>query len=244
MAKQAANSIRIYVDEFNFSGDLTSASMEVTPEIAKAEAFSTVGPARVMGSYDATQSHLGLFEPGTGANEYDEEVFAMLLDGADHYVGQFFAGTTAGNVAYEHVAKLSGNPRSAQRGDVVMAHFDTVGSGGTTRGIVLGAKTSTGTENLTGINQGTTTSPEQYTVVFRLIAFTGTNITMTIEQSSDNGGGDAYATISGVTSGSLTSPGVVQASTTATTEAWKRVALTGTYSSAEILVTGGTLAGT
>ena len=218
--------------------------MEQTVETPKAEAFSDIGPRRVMGNYDSSQSHLGLFEPGTGANEYDEELFAALLDGADHRVGQFFEGITAGNVAYENVTKFTANPRSAAIGDVVLAHFDSMGTDGTTRGIVLGSTTSTGAEDLTGISQAITTSPEQYTVVFRVIAFSGTDITMTIEESQNDGGGDAYALISGLTSGAVTGPDVVRVSTTATTELWKRVAITGTFSSAEILVTGGTLAGT
>ena len=109
---------------------------------------------------------------------------------------------------------------------------------------VLGNSTETGAGQSTGRNQGVTTSPEEYQVVFHLLAFTGTDITIKVQESQNDGGGDAYADISGLTSGALTGIGVVRVSVTASTEAWKRLDFSGTFSSATILVTGGTVAGT
>jgi hypothetical protein len=82
-----------------------------------------------------------------------------------------------------------------------------------------------------------------FRVIFRLLSFTGTSITMKLQGSSDDGAGDAYADIAGLTSGALTAPGVVVVTTTATLEAWKRVVCSGTFSAASVVVTAGVVAG-
>ena len=51
-------------------------------------------------------------------------------------------------------------------------------------------------------------------------------------------------TTDSVASGALTAVGAVRATTTAATEAWKRVNISGTFTSATILVTAGTVSGT
>lgn len=243
MAKQPANNSRIYLDEFNLSGSLNGITRRVTQEIPIASAFSDAGPRRVVGNYDHEHSALGLFD-GT-AGEIDA-IIHSLLDGSDHYLMETFGGGNAGDVCYDAVVALGEKPLSAQLGGVQVLNFDAMGRGPEYRGLILGLKTSTGAENLTGVNQGTTTSGQVYAVTFRVISFTGTDITLTVEESSDNGSTDAFATISGLTSGSLSAAGVVRVTTTAATEAYKRVAITtsGGFSSAAIVVTAGVETGT
>lgn len=238
MSKQPANNTRVFLDEFDFSGELTGINLRLTQETPVSAGFSSTGPRRVVGNYDHEHSFLGMFEGDDDG--YDEQIHAILGDAGDHYLTQTFGAAVEGDVAYDAVVTVNEQPRSALIAGVVLLNFNAVGTGRITRGVILGSKTSTGAEDLTGQNTGTTTGTvDTYTVVFRVLAFTGTNITITVEQSSDNGSGDAYAAVSGLTSGALTAIGVVQASTVAATEAWKRVAISGTYSSALILVTAG-----
>lgn len=232
---------RIYLDEFSLSGELNSTEQNLEQELAKTEAFSNDGPRRIVGNYNVRHSELGLFEPTEDAS--DEQIFALLGDGADHYLTKLFGANAEGNVAFDSVVRITGQPRSAQGGGAVLLNFDSEGSEGLVRGVVLGNVTSSGAENRTGRNQGATSAPTVYAVTFRVIAFTGTDITLALEESSDDGGGDAYAAISGL-SNTFTAAGVARKTTAAATEAYKRLAITGTFSSAELLVTAGVVLGT
>ncbi len=242
MVKVANRLTRVYLDEFDFSGFLNSTDQNIDQELAVVTAFSDSGPRVVPGNYDVKHSDLGLFEPTDDG--YDEQVHALLEDASDHFLTKLFGANAIGNVAYDSVVRLSGQPRSAAKAGAVLLNFDSGGAGGIVRGVVLGNKVTTGAESLAGQNQGATTSPTEYAVIFRVLAFTGTNITLKVQESSDDGGGDAYADIAGLTSGALTAIGVVRATTTATTEAWKRLNISGTFTSATILVTAGVVQGT
>ena len=241
MGKVANRQTRVYLDEFNLSGELNSTEQNLKQELAKTEAFSNDGPRRIVGNYDVRHSELGLFDPTTEL--YDEQLFAMLTDGADHYLTKLFGANAEGSVAYDSVVRIKGQPRSAQSGGAVLPNFDSEGSEGLVRGVVLGNVTSSGAEDRTGRNQGATSAPAVYAVAFRVISFTGTDITLALEESSDDGGGDAYAAISGLTN-TFTAAGVARETIAVATEAWKRLAISGTFSSAEVLVTAGVVAGT
>jgi hypothetical protein len=238
MGKQPAKNVRQYLDQVDLSGVLTGVDLRVDQEQILANGFSTVGPSRILGNNDHSWSQLGLFDGD--ALLIDELIHGILGSAADHYIMQTHEGLAEGDVAYEGVVTVTEQPRSAAVGGLVLLNFDAVGMGRMYRGKILGSKTTTGAENLTGQNTGATTvTTDTYTVTFRVVAFNGTNITITVEESTDDGAGDAYAAISGITSGALTAVGVVQASTVAATEAWKRVVIAGTFTSAVILVTAG-----
>ena len=241
-AKVAINpNSRIYFDEFDLSGVLNSTQLGVDQELPVVTCISDAGPRRVVAGYDVKASDLGFLEPTDDG--YDEQIFAALNDGdTDHYLTKLFGASAEGSVAYDAVMRLASQPRSARAAGAILLNFDSEGANGLVRGLVLGNKTSTGAENLTGQNQGTTTAGQIYAVIFRVLAFTGTDIAMAVQESSDDGSGDAYTTI--LASGTLTAIGVVRATTAAALEAWRRVAITGTYTSATILVTAGVVQGT
>lgn len=244
MAKQPASRTRIWLGRFALGGDLSQGGVEVSQELAVVTALADAGPRRVVGNYDHRLPFLGFLEPTDDG--YDEQIHALLESSADHYLTYAIgsAGAPAiGDVAYDAVVALEAAPRSAQLGGAVLLNFDGVGRNALSRGVVLGSKTSTGAENLAGVNMGATTSGRTLRAIFRLLAFTGTNITLKLQESQNDGSPDLYADIAGLTSGALTGPNVVAATTTAATEAWKRLAISGTFSSALIVVSAGVLAG-
>jgi len=244
MAKQPARWMRIWLDEFALSSELSSAALQLQQALAQIDTFGDAGPRRVVDNYDFTLPFLGFLEPTDDG--YDEQIHALLESASDHYVTLAIgagAAPTVGDVAYDALARLSAQPRSAQTGGAILLNFDLAGSGGLSRGALLGSKTSAGAENLGGVNMGATAAGAVFRAIFRLIAFSGTNITLTVEQSQNDGAGDAYAAITGVNSGALTAPGVVAAQATAATEAWKRLAITGTFSSALVAVSAGVVVG-
>lgn len=241
MAKIPANRIRTYLDHWHITGDVSGTSIDLTQELPKAASLLDDGPRVVVGNYGHQGSHMAMFD---GANDaIDENIFAALGDGgADHYVTRCPLGTAENNPAYLSIVRLAGQKRSGQTGGIVLLQFDEEGAGGLIRGAILrsGAVTA---GNGTGRNLGATTAGARFGVLFLLVSFTGTSITLKVQESQNDGGADAYADIAGLTSGALTVAGKVFVSTTAATEAWKRVVASGTFSAATVLVVAGTVAG-
>ncbi|OFW68306.1 MAG: hypothetical protein A2Y74_05980 [Actinobacteria bacterium RBG_13_63_9] len=237
MAKVPAKSAAVYFDEFVFSGYLNSTDQTVTPETPVTSALSDAGPRRVMGNYDVSHSDQGFMD--TADDSYDEQLFTAMVEAGDHYLGKMFAGIAEGAVAYESVVKISGEPRSAAVGGAIVLNFDSQGSGGIFRGVVLRSGAAV-VGNGAGQNLGATVAGQELAVVFRVIAVAGGNIQMHIE----GGAADPPAVdIAGLTTTLMVAPGVERVSTIAATDAWKRVVTAGTFTSATILVTIGVVMG-
>lgn len=242
MAKGAAAAARVYFDHVNISGDINSTSVKFDVERPIVTCLSDTGPRRLTGNFDHSGSHLGFLD--TADDAYDEDMFTALLDAdVTHYLTQCFVGTTVANPAYVRQVKISGQPRSGGIGGAQLLNLDEVGAGYAIRGSILGSGAASN-GNGTGQNLGATSANTRFGVLFLVTAFDGTNITLKLQESSDDGGGDAYADITDLTSGALTAVGRVFASTVAATEAYKRLVTAGTYTSATILVVAGTVAGT
>lgn len=244
MAKQAARAVRLYWDEHPLHCSLNSATLAITQMTPDATTFCDDGPRVVVDNY-------GYSSDFGGFSDYDEDALDEILNaglGSEHVYGVFPVSTgslpTEGAACYEGLVALSSRAQTWQVGNAAAFSATAVGAGGLVRGTVLRAASVTGTGNGTGRNVGATTG-EQVAVVFRVLGGDFASITIDVQQSSDNGGGDAYSNVSGLTSGALTAPGVVRVTTSAATEAWKRVnvsAFTGT--DALIVVSIGVVAGT
>lgn len=243
MAKLPAKSMKCWLDEFALAALVTGAGLDVSQEVPKVDTLGEAGPRRVVGNYDFTAPYLGLFDGDE--DSLDEIIHALVGSNSDHYLA-LALGSSVGDVAYEGPVAISNKPINGQAGSAIVLNFEGMGRGGLSRGVLLGNKTTTGAESLTGVNQGATTSGQLYRSVFRLVTFDGTNITLKVQESSDDdpgGEGDEYADITGLTSGALTAAGTVVATTTAATEAYKRLNISGTFTSAVIVVTAGLVAG-
>lgn len=102
-----------------------------------------------------------------------------------------------------------------------------------------GIHASSGAESLDGWDDGAGAATDHgLQVYFHLFAFTGTSVTLTIQDSDDDAATDPYATVTGATSGALTAPGAVRVATgrTENVKEWLRVTATGTYSAASFAV--------
>lgn len=237
MGKSASSTFRSYLDQYALSGYINSSSMEVSQETPVVTALSDTGPRRLIGNYDHMHEDNGFFDGATLLN--DAFIHALVGDNTDHYLTKCPDGDSENDIAYDGLVTLVGKPLSGQSAGAVLLHLKTTGRGGLARGLVLASVTTTGAETRVGRNMGATVSGDTFEAIFRVITFSGTNITLTIEESQNDGGADPYALITGMTSGALTAANVVRATTTAATEAWKRCRVAGTFTSALILVTAG-----
>lgn len=221
MAKRPASVVRTYIDQYDVSGYVNAASQEIAQQTPVVGTFSDAGPRRLTDNYDHTHSHDGFID--TADDSYDEVMFSHLQTASDYHWGRFWEGIGEGAVAYEAVVRQTDQPRSVQVGQAILLNVSAAGSGHLARGVVLRSGTVSGTTNSTGQNVGATTSGQILVATFRVISGTFASVTLNIQESQNDGGADPYATISGMTSGSMTAAGVVRTTTTAATEAWKRV---------------------
>lgn len=244
MAKAAGSAVKIYLDQYDFSGVLNASSQAVEQDTPVVTAFSDAGPRRVVGNHDVMHEDSGLFEPVDDG--YDEQIHAMLEQNTDRYLGKFWQGIgTEGNIAYESIIRMAGRPIVAGREAAILAHFRGAGAGQLSRGVVLRSGTITGNGNGTGQNLGATSANTVFQAIIRVVSVSAfTTATIAIQESQNDGGADPYATIAGM-SQVVTAASVWRLTTTAATEAWKRVNIASwTGTSIVLLVTAGTVAGT
>lgn len=222
MAKRPASGARIWLAQYDLSGALNAATLDVTQELADVGTFADVGPRRLPANYGHEHSHNGFFDAASGG--LDPTIFALLSNaGGALPLAQLFEGAVEGRVAYEGLIEVSGQPRSGGNGEAILLNITGAGAGGLGRGQVIRAGTITGTGNGTGYNLGATTLGQTLAIVFRVFSGTFSSLALKVQGSSDDGAGDSYADISGLASGSITTPSAVRVTTTAATEAWKRV---------------------
>lgn len=250
MAKSPANLTRAYLDQYNISGDINGWSQALTQELLKVDTLSDAGPRRLVGNYDEQDEYTGFVD--TADDAYDEIVHALLGSATDHYYGKVIAtsissGLPAENsIAYECILHLTSKPMTARVDEAELLNLQGAGANGTVRGVVLRAAAVTGTGAGTGRNLGATTSGQTFQAIVRVLSVSGAgSITIRVQESSDDAAADPYADISGMTV-TATGVGVTRLTTTAATEAWKRInvqAFSG-FTSVTILVTVGTVQGT
>lgn len=243
MAKYSNLNTRIWLDEFDLSGFLNSAAQDVKQETIPVTCFSDAGPRRLVGNYDHSHQHGGFFD---GADDsFDEQIFAMLNDTDDHYLGHCFGANIESSIVYESVIRLDGQPRTAQIGQAVLLNLSGQGANGMSRGQVIRNATISANGNGTGRNIGASTLGQTFQVVIRVFSGTFTSFDVNIQESSDDAAGDPYATIAALSQTGIAAAGVWRKTIAVASEAWKRVNIANwNGTSALVAVTAGIVQGT
>ena len=236
MAKIHAHQTRIWLDEHKLSQSLTSWEQALSQEQPVVTALEDEGPRHRTGNYDAQLSYAGLFDPA----DLNPRVHALLSDGEDHYAGHLI-GAADGSVAYDIPGRLVGEPISGAAGGPVLLTWTASGSGGVSRGLVMGSGLHAAANNRPGIDIGAKVAGPIYRVVFRLAAKTSGNIILRIGEADAEIG--PYTVVTALTSGSLAASGIVVAETSGVLKRWLRVQISGGFTDAEILVTAGIVIG-
>jgi hypothetical protein len=135
-------------------------------------------------------------------------------------------GTTIGDAAVSTIAKQTNyDPSRAADGSATVDVSATPASGGIVWGHMgtAGVITDTAVGSETGVDGGAA-STNGLRAFIHVVEFTGTNATVVIQESSDDGSGDAYATIASFTS--ITGVGAEAIEITGAVERYLRVAVT------------------
>lgn len=242
MAKVSNVNTRIYLDQYNLSGFLNAASLQVDQELIPVTCFSDTGPRRLVGNYDHKHDHTGLFD---GDDDSVDEIIHALLDDDDHYLCELFGANVENSVAYESIVALTGKPLQAQLGQAILLNSAFVGRGGASRGLVIRNATISGNGDGTGRNIGASTAGQTFQTVIRVLSGTFTSFDVNIYESQNDGGGDPYALVADLSETGINAVGVWRNTTTSATEAWKRVTIANWIGTdAVLLVTAGIVQGT
>jgi hypothetical protein len=242
--KATSPDTRFYLDQYDVSGFLNAGNVGWDPELIEHGNFLTeAGLVTASGKYGQNASETMYFD-GVD-NQIDEIMDLVATTNANnpHYRGRAFGSHAEGYPIYETIEKLTGKPIVAASGQMLMLNGAWSGAGPSSRSLILRNATVTGTGSSTGRNQGVTSATQTYQAVLRVLGGTFTSITLQIHQSSDNGVGDAYSLITGMTH-TFTAVGVRRVTFTGVTEAWKRLTISAfSGTNAIIVVTGGNVKG-
>lgn len=226
MGRTAAKNAEIYVNEHNLSGRSNAFEMAVDNNLIDVSCFGDTGLVFVEGLYGAELRQNAFLDPDEAG--IDEIIWDELGVAAAAMVGYAPIGTgTKGNVVYEANARPKEQVRPVEIAGALLLNVNWQMGTGIVRGILLQneAVTASGVVAGTARELGATTSPSTFVTIIRCLAFDGTNLTVDIEESSNDGGGDAYELIAGMQQ-VITGVGSWRLTTTSSTEAWKRVNIT------------------
>lgn len=230
-----------FVDGFDLSGTTGSAS-RISSSMATLDktAVNQEGMARLPGLHDGGLDFQTWWDAGTGLSHDALET----LPTTDRTASWLF-GVTLGDPTANLVAKQIGyDPTRAQDGSLsltssLMANQHGLDFGRNLTGDGTDGVASQGSAgSLTGFDDGSGAATNFGLSMFvHLLSFTGTSITVTLQDSDDNGT-DPYATVTGATTGALTTAQGIRVRTSATenVKEWLRVTTTGTFSAATFVV--------
>ncbi len=235
MAKSNGLGQRLYAGGVNVSGDIGMSDNCASPLTTLAvTAIDKSAMERIPGLKDGALDFTAYFNPASGASH---DTFAALPT-AD--VGLLYCtGTAIGDPAAAMVAKQIGyDGKRGTDGSLTFAITSQANGYGLEWGRLHTAATRTDTTATNGASyDGVAETVHGLQHYVQLVAFTGTSVTIKVQGSSDNGGADAFADITGATTGALTAVGAVRAATAAgvTVERYLRIVTTGTFSNAQFV---------
>jgi hypothetical protein len=240
MTKRSGIGMRMYVDGVRISGDVGAVDSMAAPMNAlEATGIEQLAMARMGGPRAAQVQFSSYFNDEVGAS------FPTLktLPLTDRH-----SLTTVGLDGYAVVAKqLDFSQNRPQDGSLIgMTDLQSNGFGGEWGDILTGTstepeRTDTAATNGTGQDRRdgeTTSSAFGAQAYLQVLSFTGTDVTVKIQESSDDGAGDAWADVTGLTFTAATGATAERVATAAgaTIERYLRVVTTGTFSSAVFVV--------
>ena len=232
MAKGTGLGDNCYVGGYDLSGDVGSLSrIGGGPNLLPFTGIDKSAMERVGGVRDGGLTFESYFDDAALL----EHVALSPLPTADVLVS-YFRGTTLGNRAASCMAKqVNYDPTRAADGSLTFGVSAVANGFGLEWGTQLtaGTKTDTGAANGTGVDgdlsgsSGSTSFGLQ--AYLHVMSFTGTDATIKIQESSDDGSGDAYGDVTGGGFTAVTSAPTTERIATATgltVEQWLRAVTT------------------
>lgn len=238
MSKQSGLGQNCYFAGYNVSGDVSQAKEISTPMTPlEATAIDKFAMERLGGLRDGAISYSAFFNKAAG----QEHLAHRGLPRTDVGV-MWTTGTTLGDEAFALTAKqvdYAGN--RADDGSFTFDLQAQANSFGADWGKLMtaGVRTDTTATNGTSVDFGTGSTAFGLQAYLQVFSFTGTSVTFTIQESSDNGSGDAFAAVTGGAFAVVSAANQFERIQTArgqTVERYLRVVTTGTFSECSFAV--------
>ncbi len=239
MAKSTGLGDNFYAGGYNLSGDTASlGTIGGGPEALEVTGIDKSAVERIGGLRSGGMSWSSWFNK----DAKQQHVALSALPTTDVQV-MYFRGTTLGNSAAACVAKqINYDPTRGADGSLafdVEAQSNAFGLEWGTM-VTPGIETDTAAANGTGVDSGAGSTSFGLQAYMQTFDFTGTDVTVSLQESSDDASGDAYAAVTGggftqITSGDQHQERIATA-TNLTVERWIRVVTTGTFSAFEFAV--------
>lgn len=234
MAKTGGLGDNLYFSGVNLSGDTNSIKkISGGPKALDFTGIDKLAFERVAGERDGGLDWAAYFNP-TSAHPT-----LSALPTTDQII-TYCRGTTLGNAAASLVAKQANYDGNRTNDGGFLFDLSALANGyGLEWGVQLtaGQRTDTAATNGTGVDF-TASSAFGLQAYLHVFAFTGTSVTVKLQESSDNGSGDAFADVVGgafTAATGVTSQRIATASNLAV-ERYLRVVTTGTFSNAVFAV--------
>lgn len=234
MAKQSGLGDQLFVGGYDIGADVSAIGNLSTPrETLPATGITKSAMERLFGKRDGQVEFTTYFNPETLSDA--EHTALKGLPTSDVHV-MYLRGTTLGNESIGLVGKqVNYDPKRDDDGSLTFGVSVLANAYGLDwcRQLTAGKRTDTAATNGTGVDFGTGSTAFGFQAYLQVFAFTGTSATVKIQESSDNGAGDAWADVTGgsfTTVTGRTAERIQSASATLTVERYLRVVTTGTFS--------------
>lgn len=242
MAKQSGLGDQLYIGGFDLGADIASIGNLSTPrETLPSTGITQFANARIFGKRDGMAEFSAYFNPSAGQAHSQ----LKLLPYTDTIL-TYLRGAGLGNEAFSMNSKqIDYAPTRGDDGSLMCNISLNANSFGADWGnqLTSGVRTDTVATNGTGVDFTTAANPTSAAFGFQaylhVTAFTGTSATIAIQESSDNGVGDAFTAVSGGAFTAVTAPTaqrIQSVSDTLSVERYLRVVTTGTFSNIQFVV--------
>lgn len=237
MAKQSGLGDNLYVGGYDLSGDAGEVgNVGGGPTPLVTTGINKSAMERIGGRRDGRLSWKSFFNDASG----QAHPVLSALPTAD-VIGTYCRGTTLGNrAACINAKQINYDPTRGNDGSLTIDVTAEASQYGLEWGRLLtaGRRVDSSATNGSGVDFGAAgaNGMQAYLHVF---AFTGTSVTVTIEESSDDGSGDAYGAVTGGAFAAVSSAPATERIATSdsqSVEQWLRVATSGTFSNADFAV--------
>lgn len=237
MAKESGLGAQLYLDEYDLSNDTNS-----VPRIGKSlnpleqTGIDKLAFERKAGLLSGQITLTTFFNPTNAHAAYES------LPRADRIVSYWHRATLGVPVASMVAKQLSYNPTRDADGQLT-AEVDAQSNAywlDWGYALTAGKRTDTAATNGTGVDFANQGAPASFGLqaYLHVFAFTGTSVTVKLQQSSDSGVGDAWADVTGGGFTTVTAVGKerIQTARNQAVERYLRVVTTGTFSNAVFAV--------
>jgi hypothetical protein len=237
VAKESGLGARLFVAGYNISGDIASLSrIGGQHEELDTTGIDKSAKERLLGTRDGEISATTFFNKATDR----QHLVLSSLPTTDRIVS-YWHRTTAGTSVANLVAKQINYDGERAANGAFTFEVQALGNAyGLEWGTAMtaGIRSDTTATNGSSVDFGTGSTAFGLQAYLHVFSFTGTSCTIKLQESSDDGAGDAFADVTGGSFGAQSAVGASRIATSAgqTIERYLRVVTTGTFTECSFAV--------